>query len=603
MEGKYKTHIFNFIKGGSKMKMKKILSLLLAATMVLSLAGCGDKGGETPATTPVKDGEKTKEESSVVEEALDYTFGFNETFHSNDPVTYTMFFSDASWYPMTDQWKTDGIFAKIEEVTNVKLDITSIDSGDYDSKKSLLINSGESAYIIPKTYDESAFVDGGAVVAVSDWVQYMPNYTKFYEDYNMKADVDTIVRSDGRYYRLPGMKELALQDYTLMVRDDIFTAAGYDVATLEKTWTWDDLYDVLVGVKEYMVSQGMCKEKDYIWSDLWCGTESGQGNGGNLLKLIGASYNVPSGWAIGTGMEFDVAKDEWYFASTSDDYKEFITVVNKFIAGGILDPETFTQDDATANNKFYRGESAIISVNRSQYTTWLAGLDEGLGKGNYSTYLTVYPMGSNKYTSENSRLENGVMIAAKALDELGEEGFIKMLRFVDWLWYSDEGKTLAKWGVEGEHWQKVKDADTGLEVKALTDSWYCGGLGIAATNEETQKDLRLELGYAGGNFWYGGNTEQLTDNFTPILQDYYARVGETREIKPLNPSFSSTEEENEQLNLWKTALIDNVNAWTLQFAIGKKDIEKDWDAYVDSCKNLNAEKVVALYNEMYARSK
>lgn len=584
---------------------KKVLSLVLCVAMVFALAACGDKGKEsnnnnTNEPTATKAPDATQ---APVEEKLGYEFGLNETFHSDEPVTYSMFFSDASWYPMIDRWETEGLFAKIKELTNVTLDVTKIDSGDYDNKKALMINGGESAYIIPKTYDESAFVDGGAVVAVSDWVQYMPNYQDFYTKYNMEADVKTIVRADGKYYRLPGMKESALQDYTFLIRDDIFKAAGYDVSTLENDWTWDELYDVLVGVKAYMVSKGMCKESDYIWSDLWCGTESGQGNGGNLLKLIAASYDVPSGWAVGNGMQYDAETDQWYFASTSDDYKAFVTVANKYIAGGILDPETFTQDDVTANNKFYRGESVIISVNRSQYTAWLQGLDEGLGAGNYATYLTVYPRGNNEYTSENSRLENGVMIASKALKELGEEDFIKMLRFVDWLWYSDAGKTLAKWGVEGEHWNYVNDEATGLKVKALTENWFCGGLGIAATDETKQKDLRLELGYAGGNFWYGGNNEQLTDNFTPIMQNYYARVAEYRTIRPLNPSFSSTEDENEQINLWKTPLIDNVNAWTLKFVTGQMSIANDWDAYVESCQNLNSQKLVDLYNEMYNRSK
>ena len=42
------------------------------------------------------------------------------------------------------------------------------------------------------------------------------------------------------------------------------------------------------------------------------------------------------------------------------------------------------------------------------------------------------------------------MISSDALKELGEDEFIKMMRFVDWLWYSDEGLTLTKWGKEGE---------------------------------------------------------------------------------------------------------------------------------------------------------
>lgn len=590
---------------------KKIISLILSAVMVMSLAACGD---DTTTTTPGSDsGSSTTTESSTTGgdttttepavEELDYQFGENVTFHSDVPVTYSMFFSDASWYPMTEQWTSAGIYAKIAELTNVTLDVTAIDSSDYNNKTALMINSGESAYIIPKVYDESAFVDGGAVVAVSDWVQYMPNYQKFYEEYNMEADINTIVRADGKYYRLPGMKETSLQDYTIFVRTDIFEAAGYDVLELQKTWTWEDLYDILVGVKAYMVQEGMCSESDYIWSDLWCGNESGQGNGGNLLKLIGASYGVPSGWAVGNGMAYDAETDQFYFASTSDDYKEFVTLVNKFIAGGILDPETFTQDDQTAHNKFFRGETAIISVNRSQYTTYFSSLDENLGAGNYAADIVMYPMGTNNYTSENSRLECGVMIATRALEELGEEEFIKMLRFVDWLWFSEDGQIFAKWGVEGETWE-WKTAEDGSQIRGLVDDYYCGGLSIAATDDTVQKDMRLEFGYAGGNFMMNtGNLTVQTDHFSPVFQNLYANYAEYREIKPLDPVYTTTEDENEQLNLWKTPLIDNVNAWTLQFVTGQKDINVDWDAYVASCEGLNSQAMVDMINEIYARTK
>ena len=449
------------------MKKKKILSMLLATVMVAgSLAGCGSSGDTQSTSTDTSTGSKTENTTgteaasteAAVEENLDYQYGLDTTFHSDDPVTYSFFFSDASWYPMVDTWKTEGVFKKIEEVTNVTLDITSIDSGDYNQKVALMINAGEAAYIIPKTYDESPYVDGGAIVPISDYTQYMPYFTDFVEKYNMQDDLKTITKSDGKFYRLPGMLEAPVQDYTFMIRKDLFDAAGVDVPAIEKDWTWDDLYDALVKVKEYMVSQGMIKESDYVWSDLWCGSEVTDGSGGNLLKLMASAYDVQAGWAIGNGMLYDSDKDEWYFGPTSDNFKAYLSEVTKYVQGGILDPETFTQDNQTACNKFYRGETAILSVNRSQYTSWLANLDENLGAGNYETYLCLLPRGEKtNYLPENSRLENGVMISKRALDELGEEGFIKMIRFVDWLFYSHEAYNLTKWGVEGETYQVNAD--------------------------------------------------------------------------------------------------------------------------------------------------
>ena len=588
------------------MKKKKILSMLLATVMVAgSLAGCGSSGDTQSTSTDTSTGSKTENTTgteaasteAAVEENLDYQYGLDTTFHSDDPVTYSFFFSDASWYPMVDTWKTEGVFKKIEEVTNVTLDITSIDSGDYNQKVALMINAGEAAYIIPKTYDESPYVDGGAIVPISDYTQYMPYFTDFVEKYNMQDDLKTITKSDGKFYRLPGMLEALVQDYTFMIRKDLFDAAGVDVPAIEKDWTWDDLYDALVKVKAYMVSEGMIKESDYVWSDLWCGSEVTDGSGGNLLKLMASAYDVQAGWAIGNGMLYDSTKDEWYFGPTSDNFKAYLSEVTKYVQGGILDPETFTQDNQTACNKFYRGETAILSVNRSQYTSWLANLDENLGAGNYETYLCLLPRGEKtNYLPENSRLENGVMISKRALDELGEEGFIKMIRFVDWLFYSHEAYNLTKWGVEGETYQVNADG-----TKSLLDGYQCGGLGIAG--DESDIDIRLQWGYAGGNFYYGGTIAEMTDNFNPDIMDFVNRITEARDVKPLDPSYVADEEENEQLNLWKTPLIDNVNTWTLQFATGVKNVDADWDAYVASCEGLNSITMADYINEIYQRTK
>ena len=253
-------------------KLAKVASVGLAVSMLSSLAACSGGPGESSETTTIPSQIETTVDAG---EDLGYTFGLGETFHADEPVTYTMFFSDASWYPMVDTWKTEGIFKKIEELTNVTLDIKSYDSGDYMQNITLDINAGNAAYIIPKIYDDSAFVDGGAIVPISDYVQYMPYYTDFYNTYNLSADIQTITRANGKYYKLPGMKEANLINYSFVIRKDIWDAAGVDVVTLQKDWTWADLLDALIKVKAYMVEQGMCSEDDYIWSDLWCGNESG----------------------------------------------------------------------------------------------------------------------------------------------------------------------------------------------------------------------------------------------------------------------------------------------------------------------------------------
>ena len=546
--------------------MKKLVTSLVAISCAsMLLVSCGGK----------------KDKGADAGVATGYTFGEEQTFRSDEKVNYSIFFSDASWYPKLETWETEGVFKDIEDLTNVNL----------------AINSGSSAYIIPKIYSEDQYVAGGGVVAVSDYTQYMPNFTAFVEKYDMSADLDTIRQSDGKFYRLPGLHQAALQDYTIMVREDIFEAAGYNVRELEKDWTWETLHDVLVGVKKYMVSQGMISESDYIWSDLWCG-ESGKGTGGNLLKLMGSSYNVLSGWAIegsNGGIKFDYDKNEFYSSSISEDYKKFIKVANSFVKDGILDPETFTQSDDTANNKFYNGKTVIKSTNRSSMSNDVASINKILGEGKAKVYVTAYPSGTTKNLAETSRLECGVMIAQKALDELGEAEFIKLIRFVDWMFYSKEAYSLTKWGPEGKTWQYV-DVD-GMKVKQLLPGYKCGGLGIGGA--ETDTDIRLQWGYACGNYFYGHSTAESTDNFTPEVQDLYARYGKYKTVAKVDPKAKPTEDQREQLNLWAVPLIDNINSWTLKFVTGQKNIDTDWNDYIASCENLNVKKIVDLTNEIY----
>ena len=591
---------------------KRILSIILAAFMAATvLTGCGSSSSsDSSSSDDTSSSEETTTET--VEEAVadengvyqadGYTYGAE--FYSEEPVTYTMFFNDNDAYPYQDSWSEEGgIFYEIEQATNVHLEITSYNNADYTSKVSLAINAGTSAYIIPKIYDESSYVNGGGVIAVSDWVDYMPNYTYFYETYDMEDDVATIVQEDGKYYRLPGLKETALQDYTLLIRSDIFEAAGYDVAELEADWTWDEFVDILIDVKAYMVEQGMVDEDDYIWSDRWCGSDSGYGTGGCLLNLIAKTYGIYTSWSSSGGtnsadLYFDWDADEFKLSSTSDQYKEYMTIVQKLVDNKILDPETWSQQDTTADNQFYTGKTALILTNRSQTTTQIEGLTSQLGEGNFEVYRCVLPMSEyNNYQAENSRLECGLMISSSALDELGEEEFIKMMRFVDWLWYSEAGLTLTKWGIEGETYTVDEDGNY-----SLTDGYYCAGLSIEQTSDD-QVDMRIELGFACGNFMYSGTSELLTSNYSEELRDFYSRYEEYRDLAPLDPAIALSEDDSEQMNLWATPLFDTMNTWTQNFAMGIKDIDDDWDEYVAAIEAQNAQNVLDMYNEYYQASK
>lgn len=553
---------------------KRALTLTIAAAMALSLTGCG---GEKTAS---KDAPTLSAEEA--DKDLDYQYGADVTFHSDEPVEYSMMFSDHENYPMKEDWR---LWSYIEEKTNVKFKLTTVARTDYNQKVTAAVSSGSAPYIVPKIYDSKAYEDSGQVVAVSDWVQYMPNYSRQVEEWKMEEDLKTTMASDGKYYRLPGMWQEVAGGYSLIIRKDIFEAAGVDL-TKEASWTWEDFYEALKKVKEYTGDQ-------YVWSD--------QYQFGCTMNLAANVYGVTAGnsvdggdWGLKDGTKFDFEKNEFYFADTTEDYKEFLSYFQKLYADGLIDPETFTQDSQQAQAKFFRGESYVLASNY-QVLSDIISQNKMQAEGAELYFLTTPsgPKGNLKVSSASGRLENGIMISQKALDELGEKEFIKMLRFVDWLWYSDEGHELCQWGVEGETYTK----DDSGTITLNEDIYYNG------FNPGASKQLNVDYGFGGGVFAYGGNTEIQLSKFTEGEREWNERINANKENQKLMPPVLADELEKEELNLIKVPLMDYVNTAALEFITGKRSLETDWEAYVSECEAKGSQKYVDQVNEIFNRTK
>ncbi len=560
------------------MKLRRYLFAVLAASLSLTMFGCGasEKTGGDNSTE-----ETSAQTADNTAAAEGYEYGEDVTFHSDEAVNYSMLFSDHENYPFQEDWR---IWSAIQEKTNVTFDLNLVARTDYDDKVSTLVNTGDAPYIIPKIYDEKPYVASGQIVAISEWVQYMPNYQKCVAEWEMESDLQEKLQSDGKYYVLPGMWEKAGGGYSLIIRKDVFEAAGVDVETLEKDWTWEDFYDACKKVKEHTGA-------DYVWSD--------QYNGACAFAISGKEYGVKAGrssdggdWNLKNGTKFDWDNMQFFFTNTSDSYKEFLSLWNKMYTDGIMDPETYSQDSDTANEKFYSGKSYVLAANYQWLSDMLA--NERVQDENAELYMVVCPGGpAGQLQVESTRLENGIMISQNALDELGEEDFIKMIRFIDWLWYSDEGQTLSLWGVEGETY--TKDASGNIVLNS--DIYYNG------INEGAEKELNVDFGFGGGVFAYGGTTKLRESKMTEGEKDFNNRIYEYREPAKLDPPIMADEDQSEELALIQTPLMDYVNEMTLKFIVGKSNLSSDWDSYVSECESKGSTDYIEKANEIFEATK
>ncbi len=553
------------------MRVRKSSVMVLLTSMLVLMTACssgnnGSSGNNTPAAS--NDAANNTEATS---EAADYTFGADQIFHSNEPVSYSMMYSDHENYPYNKEWR---LWSAIQEKTNVTFDLSITARTEYENQKSLLVNSGDAPYIIPKTYDESAFVATGQIVPVSDWVQYMPNYMKAVKDWGMEEDLKAKLKEDGKYYVLPGMWEIAGGGYSYIIRKDVFEAAGVDVEGQQGNWTYEDFYEAMKKVKDYTGS-------NYVISD--------QFKGESALNIAAVQYGVTGGWGLSNGLNFDHDKQQFVFADASEDFKNYLGYFNKLITGGIMDPESFTQEDDAAQAKFFKGDTYVIS---GIYQV-LADFKSKMQVPDSELYMITQPGGpKGKLQVETSRLENGIMISQNALDDLGKEGFIKMLRFIDWLWYSNEGQTLSLWGVEGETY--TKDADGNI---VLNPDIYYNGM-----NEGAAKQLNVDYGFAGGVFAYGGSEKLKMSKMTDGEKDFVNRVQTTRETRKLVPPIMATPEESEQMKLISTPLMDFVKTMTLKFITGQESFD-NWNQYTAQVEANGSTRYTEMANDIFQKTK
>ncbi|WP_029069482.1 extracellular solute-binding protein [Jonesia quinghaiensis] len=541
----------------------RVVGTVAVSLLALSLVACSDSGNSAtgPADPEALEAELEDNKVGAME-----NYAAGQTFVATEPVEFSMLYRDHPNYPIKDDWL---LFTHIEDQNKVSLDITSAPLSDYEQRRSLLIGAGDAPDVITVTYpgQEAPFVASGAILPISDYVHLMPNFQQKIKDWDLNSDLDTIRQADGKYYMLPGIYEQMRYDYSIGLRTDILEDLG-----LEEPATWDEFRSVLEAIKKE-------KNTKYVFSDRWKGEA--------LLNVAAASFNTVAGWGFGGGTLYDESKDEFYFAGSSDDYKTMVEYFAGLVQDGLLDPESFTQEDDQADQKLANEQSFAITTNGQELLRERTVLEATKGDDFTLDKIRV-PSGPAGDNMRGARLENGFMISNDAKDN---DNFVAMLQFLDWLYYSDEGLEFVRWGVEGETFAKDTDGN-----RILDD-----GIEFMDTNVGADKHFQADYGFFNGAFSLAhGSTEELVLTHVSDEEKAWAEGMANKTLLPANPPYPLDEGEQEQVGLYQTALTDYVKQNTLAFILGQRDLS-EWDAYVSELEGQNLSAYMDIINGAHKR--
>ncbi len=181
--------------------MKKFLALLLALTMVLSLAACG--GSEKPAETQAPAADAPAAETPAAEAA--------------DSVPTLVWYMVGGGQPANyDSWKVK-MDAYLEEKIGVHLDVRVVSWGDWGNRRSVIVQTNE-PYDLMFT-DMGSYVSDvnmGAFADISDLMAEVPGLT----DLIPAAYLDAC-RINGGLYAIPAYKDSSMTNYFVWTKDQV----------------------------------------------------------------------------------------------------------------------------------------------------------------------------------------------------------------------------------------------------------------------------------------------------------------------------------------------------------------------------------------------
>ncbi len=514
--------------------MKKLISMILALLMAL---GC-------------MSGAALADETKTITGWGSFTF--------NDQTGLTSYSEQLAWQ-------------EVEARLGIKVDWTTV-SSDKQTQFSLMMAGGELPDLIidmdPLTYEE--FGRLGALIPLNDYIneEKMPNLSKLIAD--DPAVIASITSADGNVYFLPRIMAAPTRYWNgLFIREDYLEKVGMAMPT-----TTEEFYDVLVAIKEQIPE---CTAPIAM-------------NMADLKTLLNS-------WEVGSRCTGTSTADDTFvkngtlaYGPTEESYREALKYINKLYEEGLLTPDWNSIDTKTKRTNIVTGVSAVcqgsFSGVMSSWNNLLVA--DGQSEALAAVNPLVGPEGGQAWQGHHTSIDlsYGAAITSTC------EDVDTVIAVLDYL-YSDEGRELIYWGVEGKTFVKAEDGS------------------YQFTEEANSSELGVMLylnNYSANTSCYP--TAMITEFYHATLSDKAAagnlaitEIGEANDIRM--PSLRYTEAEIAEVNAICVDLNAYVDEHFALFVNGTLDIEDDaaWQTYLDGFNGLRLDELMGYHNDAYTRWK
>ncbi|MFP5315377.1 MAG: ABC transporter substrate-binding protein [Actinomycetes bacterium] len=520
-------------------------SLALASSALL--AGCS--GGDTASVEDKSaDYGFNAEGLPIVDETLTLTFG----------GTKSALAPDYSGMELVKQWEKD---------TNVAITWENLPEQVYAEKKNLMLASEELPDVLYNTGLTDAEIvqngSNGTLLPLEDLIaEHAPTFSKILED---RPDIRAaITASDGHIYSLPSIEELGILQYPNFL---YINKSWLDALDLPMPTTIDEYREAL----EAFATQDPNGNGEADEIPLSFRTDSFCANPHDLIAALGGQPENNDHRIVRDG------KVE--FTANTDGYKAGVEALADWYADGLIDPESFSQDDVAYLSK---GKSTTPTL--GSFFWW--ELKEMVGEERIDDYEMVgilEGVNGEKLASvaNNQEISRGAMAITRA-----NEYPAATMRWADRL-YDPVMSAQASWGPIGV---TLEEDENGVLVQ------------IPAKAGESEGERRQQVAPGGPKITTAEHFETVVAP-EPRAKERQDLVAEFHAPFKANEAYPPVLLSNEELEQVSFAVTDINSVVKEKFAswVTNGTVAQEWDGYVSQLQTMGVDDVTATYQQAYDR--
>lgn len=541
---------------------KQVTALLLAGTMIWSMAGCGSKEDEGSSSAPESKQDNQTDPGS--ENAGDTENGGKDAAQADPDNPWANL--DLSEHEtincyvvgaLGSDWErvTQMAVALMEEKINTTVNFVHVPWSDFQAKYNTFLAGDEDVDMIYAA-SWTGFADYVRSEAFTPFdMDFVKTWMPLTYQYQPKESWE-VSTFDGKIYGIPPAASW-LGGNGYVTTQDLLDKYGFKAEDIK---TMDDLEEYLLAIAAGGNNDGLFAfnpQNTYpLDSDLLGHHTFGMDAGNITWMLYNYDYDK-----LGTDEAFDVDKLEW-FAET-ENYREFVLKMAKWNKAGVF-PANVLSNGTMLNDNFAEGKCAILGADPYGASTLRETMKER-GKeivyldcsfddksvsmrGGYYGYTTCFPVNTRKMER-----------AAVALDCMK---------------YDEEVHMLLLGGIEGEHYILDKEANT-RELGPMAEAYPWGGwLYWIQTNDDPSSKIDEDLQKYQDKYLAA---EVSMDNF-PVSGFSYDGTKYEAELAVLNATF-------------------NEYRFSFCFGVFQDDTEAKLEEFIQKCKQTGIDEIIADYKQ------